>query len=158
MIVVPAEIGGGSVRRIRPRLCKKVRTHSQAKFKGCPWRRRRIASAAPVNLAGSQAARPFDRRCSLSPIIPFRSAAGRISKGPNLTPGCFDITQPPPYLSSSSATSLFGRRPTKGLFYDGGSLPPIEFGGVEEHTQPTPTCLTRSDMSHIRERNQTVAP
>ena len=33
----------------------------------------------------------FARRCSLSRINPVRSAAGRISKGPALTPGCSDI-------------------------------------------------------------------
>ena len=31
------------------------------------------------------------RRCSLSRIISPKSAAGRISKGPAFTPGCFDI-------------------------------------------------------------------
>ena len=33
----------------------------------------------------------FPRRCSLSRTMALRSAAGRISHGPNLTPGCFDI-------------------------------------------------------------------
>jgi hypothetical protein len=32
-----------------------------------------------------------ERRCSLSRIISLKSAAGRISKGPAFTPGCFDI-------------------------------------------------------------------
>jgi len=35
--------------------------------------------------------RGLARLCSLSRIIPLRSAAGRISKGPNRTPGCLDI-------------------------------------------------------------------
>ena len=37
-------------------------------------------------------ARAREWRCSLSRIISARSAAGRISKGPARTPGCFDIS------------------------------------------------------------------
>src|SRR5258706_14096485 len=33
----------------------------------------------------------LERRRSLSRIISVKSAAGRISKGPAFTPGCFDI-------------------------------------------------------------------
>jgi hypothetical protein len=32
-----------------------------------------------------------ERRRSLSRIISVKSSAGRISKGPTFTPGCFDI-------------------------------------------------------------------
>jgi hypothetical protein len=46
------------------------------------------------------------RRCSLSRIIPLRSAAGRISNGPAFTPGCFDINWMAWFRSRASSTRM----------------------------------------------------
>lgn|SRR5215472_983036 len=45
----------------------------------------------PAQAVSDMPRRRLARRSALSRIISVKSAAGRISKGPNLTPGCFDI-------------------------------------------------------------------
>jgi len=44
----------------------------------------------------------------------------------------------PPQLSSSLPTSLLGATPRKASSRQSGYFPPVEFRGVQEHTQPIP--------------------
>src|SRR5215510_610888 len=48
----------------------------------------------------------FERRRSLSRIIAVKSSAGRISKGPTFTPGCFDINWMAWFRSLASSTRI----------------------------------------------------